>query len=212
MGGYGSGRTAWHPKAEQFRNLDVNKLAKAKLLTPGYSGGWKWTVDGEKVASISMRAEDQRLILNYRICYDGCDWQNVEQPILLTQSECAYGGQRRWFLCPGTRNGRWCAKRVAKLYLGARYFLCRHCLKLTYASRSDLPMQRHMRRADKLRVALGGEPGTASLPPRKPKGMHWTTYHRMMDGIDAADCAGDVAFAQWMQGRYPGAPLEWLTD
>lgn len=210
MGGYGSGRPAWRPKAEQFRNIDVNRLRKAGLLKAGYSGGWQWTVDGEKVASISMRAETGRLVLIYRIRRDGGDWQDVEEPIPLEETACTYGGARLWFRCPGVRNGKWCGRRVGKLFLGQRYFVCRHCLRLAYSSQSEEPMNRLNRRANKLRMALGGEPGTASLPPRKPKGMHWRTYWRKMDAIDEADAAGEMAFAQWVYRRFPGVSPEEL--
>lgn len=207
MGGYGSGRPGWHPKAEQFRSIDVNRLRKAGSLKEGNFGGWQWTVDGEKIASISMRAESARLILIYRIRPDGGDWESVEEPISLTESLCHYGGTRPWFLCPGVRNGRWCGRRVGKLYLGRRYFVCRHCLRLAYSSQSEEPMHRHNRRANKIRMALGGEPGTAAPPPRKPKGMHWRTYWRKMDEIEKADTAGELEFAYWINRRFPRSIL-----
>lgn len=210
MGGYGSGRPAWRYKTEDFRSIDVNRLRKAGLLRAGYSGGWQWTVDGEKVASISMRAEAGRLVLIYRLRSGGEEWENVEEPIPLAETLCSYGGVRPWFRCPGVRNGKWCGRRVGKLYLGQRYFVCRHCLGLAYSSQSEEPMHRHNRRANKIRMALGGEPGTASLPPRKPKGMHWRTYWRKMDAIDAADAASDLAFIRWANLRLPGVSLKEL--
>lgn len=212
MGGYGSGRPGWRPKAEQFRSLDITRLRKAGVLRPGHSGGWQWSVDGEKVASIGLRAETGRLILIYRTRPGGGDWEDVEEPVTLTETDCHFGGTRPWFRCPGVRNGKWCAKRVGKLYLGQRYFVCRHCLRLAYASQSEEPMHRHNRRANKIRMALGGEPGTASLPPRKPKGMHWRTYWRKMDAIDEADEAGDLAFTSWVFQRFPGVKLAALLD
>lgn len=212
MGGYGSGRHGWRPKAEDFRCVDVNRLHREGLLKAGYSGGWKWTVDGQKVASISMRAEAERLILIYRIKTVGGAWEDVEEPIPLAHTDCPYGGARLWFRCPGVRSGQWCARRVAKLYLGQRYFVCRHCLGLAYASQSEAPMHRHNRRANKIRMALGGEPGTGSLPPRKPKGMHWRTYWRKMDAIEAADAEGNLALERWAQQRFPGQNLDYLLD
>lgn len=212
MGGYGSGRPGWHPKAEQFRSLDVNRLHKAGLLKAGYSGGWQWTVDGEKVASISMRAEAGRLVLVYRIKSNGSDWDDVEEPIPLAETDCHYGGRRSWFRCPAVRNGRYCGRRVGKLFLGQRYFVCRHCLGLAYTSQTEEPMHRHNRRANKIRIALGGEPGTASLPPRKPKGMHWRTYWRKMDAIEEADTAGELEFALWVYQRFPGISPDKLLD
>jgi hypothetical protein len=57
-------------------------------------------------------------------------------------------------------------------------------------------------------MALGGEPGTASMPPRKPKGMHWGTYWRKMDAIETTDAAGDLAFIHWAHARFPGMKLD----
>jgi hypothetical protein len=137
---------------------------------------------------------------------EGCG----NEPIPLAETDCHYGGKRPWFRCPAVRNGRSCGRRVGKLSLGQKYFVCRHCLGLAYTSQSEEPMCRHNRRANKIRMALGGEPGTASLPPRKPKGMHWRTYWRKMDAIDAADAAGDMAFCQWVYRRLPGISPEEL--
>jgi hypothetical protein len=212
MGGYGSGRPGWRPKEEGFRNIDVNRLRKAGLLKAGYSGGWQWTVDGEKVASISMRAETGRLVLIYRMRRDGGDWEDIEEPIPLVETDCTYGGTRQWFRCPGVRDGQWCARRVGKLYLGQRYFVCRHCLRLVYTSQSEQTMDRHNRRANKIRMALGAEPGTASLPPRKPKGMHWRTYLEKMDALDAADAAGNSAFIRWVCRRFPDISVDELLS
>lgn len=169
-------------------------------------------MDGEKVASISMRAETGRLVLIYRLRPGGEDWEDIEESIALTESDCNYGGAHPWFRCPGVRNGQLCVRRVGKLYLGQRYFVCRHCLQLAYACQSENPMDRHNRRASKMRMALGGEPDTASLPPRKPKGMHWRTYWQKIDAIDAAHEAGDLAFAQWLYQRFPGISPEKLFD
>lgn len=101
---------------------------------------------------------------------------------------------------------------MEQLFLGQKYFVCRHCLGLAYSSQSEEPMHRQNRRANKIRMALGGEPGTASLPPAKPKGMHWRTYWRKMDAIDTADAAGNMAFIGWAHERFPGMDLDMLLD
>ena len=59
MGGFGSGRPSGsgRDKVEACRSIDVNRLHREGCLRAGWMGGWQWTRDGEKVASINLRAE-----------------------------------------------------------------------------------------------------------------------------------------------------------
>jgi hypothetical protein len=45
-----------------------------------------------------------------------------------------FGGSRAYFICPGPHDGTDCGRRITKLRLSGRYFLCRHCNALAYAS------------------------------------------------------------------------------
>ena len=47
----GSGRDT----VEACRAIDVNWLHREGCLFAGWTGGWQWTRDGEKVASINLR-------------------------------------------------------------------------------------------------------------------------------------------------------------
>ena len=85
MGGYGSGRTGWKGKVEDCRTLDVNRLSKEGCLQPGNRASLAWTVDGEQVASIGLRAEADRLILHYRVGRNGEDWTHVEEAVPLAR-------------------------------------------------------------------------------------------------------------------------------
>jgi hypothetical protein len=152
------------------------------------------------VASIRLRATADQLILNYRVCCNGEDWTDVEEAVRLARTPCRFGGWRSYFVCPGVKNGRPCRRRVSKLYGGGRYFLCRHCYNLAYASQSEDPYSRLLRRADKRKIALGGKPGSYSLPP-KPKGMHRRTYERHLAEIAAAEDQGDLAFLMGLPPR-----------
>ena len=67
MGGMGSGRR-YHggmDTTSDMRALDVRKLQRDGFRTPGRAFGWHWTVNGEEVASIQIRTEAGRVILNY---------------------------------------------------------------------------------------------------------------------------------------------------
>lgn len=188
MGGFGSGRPSGSGRStvESCRSLDVNRLKREGCLRPGFCGGWQWTRDGEQVASIQLRAETNRFYLAYRVRVRGGDWQEVDEVVEILQVPCRLGGSRPYFTCPGLVNGILCRRRVAKLYGAGRWFLCRHCFRLAYASQREGALDRTRRRADKIRRRLGGQPGFLTRFPDRPKGMWHRTYERLRDqAIDA---------------------------
>lgn len=207
MGGYGSGRPGRKNKVEDYRCLDVNRLHREGCLTPGFSGGWTWSRDGAPVASISMQCTGQALALDFRFRQGGSEWQDVGQTIALVSTPCSFGGTRPWFVCPGMVNGVRCGRRVAKLHAGGRYFLCRHCYRLSYASQSEREFDRFLRRANKLRTGLGGEPGTGAMIAAKPKGMHWKTYDARIAEIDQLEEAANQLFIAAHAHRCPDISL-----
>jgi hypothetical protein len=181
MGGFGSGRPSGSGRAnvEGCRSLDVNRLHREGCLGSGWSGIWQWTRDGQRVAWISLRAESDRLCLIYRVRIGGGDWEDISESVRIVRVACRYGGARPYFICPGVVNGKACGRRVARLYLLARYFVCRHCNRLSYASQSEGDLDRALRRANTIRQRLGGDPGMASAFPKRPKGMWRRTYERL---------------------------------
>jgi hypothetical protein len=195
MGGFGSGRPSGRDTVEACRSIDVNRLHKADCLSTGWWGGWQWTRDGEKVASINLRAEADRLHLSYRVRIGGGEWEDVTETVRTVRVPCRFGGARPYFICPGVVNGTACKRRVAKLYGPGRYFLCRHCYRLAHASRSEGRWDRPLRRANKIRQRLGGEPGMAAPFPDRPKGMWRQTYDRLCEEAFEAEMLAGEAFA-----------------
>jgi hypothetical protein len=200
MGGFGSGRAAGlgRDTVEACRSIDVNRLHKEGCLVLGWSGGWQWTRDGEKVASINLRAAEDRLDLSYRVRAGGSDWEDVEEAVRIVRVSCRFGGARPYFICPGVVNGISCGRRVAKLYSSRRYFLCRHCYRLAYASQCENGWDRALRHANKIRMRLGGEPGMASLFPKKPKGMWWRTYDKLREEVFEIELRAEDGFSRYM--------------
>lgn len=198
MGGFGSGRPSWGGRGtvEANRSLDVNKLKRRGCLQPGWQGGWEWTRDGERIAWIQMRAEQGALHLSYRYRLNDGEWQSADYAVPLVWVPCRFGGERPYFVCPGVVNGVPCRRRVLKLYGAGRYFLCRHCYGLAFASQSESEYDRALRRANKIRMRLGGEPGMGSLFPEKPKGMHWRTYERLRQDAYDAELLAEERFIQ----------------
>jgi len=196
MGGFGSGRPSGYGRntVEACRPIDVNRLHRAGCLAPGWWGGWDWKRDGERVASITMRAEECRLVLSYKYRLHGDEWQSVEEPVPIVRVPCPFGGTRPYFLCPGVVNGVACGRRVAKLYGPGKYFLCRHCYRLAYASQSEGEWDRSLRRANRIRMRLGGDPGMCAPFPERPKGMWRKTYERLCNEAKRAEMLADEAF------------------
>jgi hypothetical protein len=181
MGGFGSGRpcSSGRGKVEEGRSIDVNRLQNAGCLRPGWWGGWQWTNSGERVAWVNLRAEANSVHLSYRVRIGGGEWEDVEETVRIVRSPCRFGGFRPYFVCPGVVNGITCGRRITKLHGPGRYFLCRHCYRLAYASQCEDRYDRALRRANKIRLQLGGEPGIASAFPGRPKGVHHETYERL---------------------------------
>lgn len=188
MGGIGSGRR-WHFSANSLtsdmRALDVRRWAREGYLRPGHAFGWQWTQDGEKVASIQVRAEIGRVRLIYRTGAYGGDREEKDYPVWLDSTPCHLGGERRWFLCPA----RGCGRRVALLY-GGTIFACRTCHRLAYPSQREDAMSRALRRSRKIETRLGWDDSYG----RKPKGMHWRTFERLVAERDSAEASQAVSF------------------
>lgn len=64
---------------------------------------------------------------------------DYDYKVQLTTTPCNFGGVRYWFICPLSKNGVYCGRRVAKLYCapGANYYGCRYCYNLSYESRNE---------------------------------------------------------------------------
>jgi hypothetical protein len=197
MGGFGSGRPSGSGRGtvETCRSIDVNRLHKAGCLRRGWRGGWQWTRECEKVASIMLRAEADRLHLSYRVRIAGGEWEDVEETVRIVRLPCRFGGSRAYFICPGVVNGIACGRRVAKLHGPGRYFLCRHCYRLAHTSQSESGWDRAVRRAKKIRQRLRGDPDIAAPFPKKPKGMWRQTYQQLREQALEAEMEADEAFA-----------------
>ncbi|WP_327082236.1 hypothetical protein [Polaromonas sp. CG_9.5] len=150
--------------------LDIRKITRKGLGAQGNSFSWQWLVNDRAVAGIRIRVDWQSMVLSYRIKSTG---EVVEQRVQTQTSPCHLGGERRWFTCPQ------CSKRVAVIYAPGRYFACRECYGLSYATQKEGAGERAASRANKLRKQLGWEAGILNGNGGRPKGMHWTTYLRL---------------------------------
>ena len=179
MGGRGSGQPSGYGGKRNTSSsmpLDIRRFTQRGLLVPGNSFSWQWTVCEREVASISIRVDLQSMVLSFRM--KSTD-ELVEQRVQTQSSPCNLGGQRHWFTCPR------CSKRVAVLYAPGRYFACRHCGGLGYATQKEDAGDRASTKANKLRKRLGWPAGIAHGDGGKPKGMHWKTFLKLKSRHDA---------------------------
>ncbi len=175
MGGYGSGmwRDRGAGRCEGHHRIDLTYMNRQKLLTPHHWGTLRWSRGGEETGKISYTVLPDGLRLSYRTRrYGDEDWTSTEEDIRFAWTDTAFGGRRRWFVCPS------CWRNCRILY-GGTYFRCRRCHRLTYESQYEAPWQRALTRAQNTRVKLGGSGSMDDLFPPKPRGMHWRTYERL---------------------------------
>ena len=89
MGGFGSGRRGGSggDTVEACASINVNRLHRESCLRAGWVGGSHWMSDGERVASINLRAELDRLHLAYRMRI-GSDGENVAETVRIARVAC----------------------------------------------------------------------------------------------------------------------------
>lgn len=200
MGGIGSGRH-WHYGAksttEDMRSIDVRRWARDGFLRPGHSFRWQWSIDGERVGFIDVRAETSNVRLMYRSRDYGSDWRDHDYAVRLLSQPCNFGGARQWFACPA----KGCGKRVAILY-GGHIFACRDCYQLAYPSQREQSFERQRRKADRIKSKLGLSAWDEVYGSVKPKGMHWSTYERLVETYDDLETLSDAGFAAGVLNRF----------
>jgi hypothetical protein len=168
----------WRGKdtVEGSRCLDILSLYHKGMLHYGCFG-WAWydSRSGEKTASIGVKVLHRgALELSYTVTPRSGDPEDMQYIVPLEWRPCNYGGERPYFFCP------LCTRRVSKLYMNSgRYFACRKCNDLAYASQQESYMFRILSQAQKIREKLGGSTCTFDPFPERPRYMHRLTYWRL---------------------------------
>jgi hypothetical protein len=206
MGGQGSGewsRSGAKNTVESRLSVDVGEWQRKDLLYPGRSFSVFWRRVGTEGYSINVQVEFGQVRLKYRVGQSGQEGEDIDEAVRLTSTPCNYGGQRRWFVCP-TRS---CGRRVAVLHLGSKYFLCRCCCGLAYASQREDRKYRALHRIQKIRMRLGGSGSVDDLFPEKPNRMRRTTYERLKEKDEEAQSQLWEAESEWYSKRERYHPL-----
>jgi hypothetical protein len=134
----------------------------------------------EPAGNIGILTEHDAIVLIYRSRpYGSTEWKDIRQRVPITWTECHLGGRRPWFRCTVYAHGRYCGRRVAKIYHAGDVFACRRCCGLAYASQQEPVRERGITTARKIPMRLGGGESVTGAFPEKPKGMHWRRYNRL---------------------------------
>lgn len=141
MGGFGSGRYPRRGRAKttvsRCRSFSADWMNSEGILDADFHGTISWSRNGDEISTIgvqrvSMADGRDALRLHYTTKPRTGDDREHDYRVPLTYTECNFGGERPWFVCPGEG----CGERVGKLYCrsGSDFYLCRHCHDLGYES------------------------------------------------------------------------------
>jgi hypothetical protein len=105
----------------------------------------------------------------------GVVWE-LENRVQVSWQPANLGGLRAWFRCSG------CRRRCGRLFLSNASLVCRRCAKVRYPCQvaPQPPHAKKVARAQAIRTRLGGKPELGGPVPSRPKGMHHTTYDRLV--------------------------------
>lgn len=132
-------------ETNDYLQLRLSSLKKDGFLEPGnqyYGVTVTWTRGtSQNKSSIGLTIDttevNEHIQLNYTYTENSSGEKiDMDYRINLATTSCNYGGKRYWFICPLTKNGQYCGRRVGVLY-GGKWFGCRHCYNLTYESRNE---------------------------------------------------------------------------
>jgi hypothetical protein len=140
----------WNSKGKR-ESGSCNRITVFWLKKHGYldreysykSGGIKWTWGWGNENSIGFTVvrdnwgqpnETTYIKLNYTNTNRDGEKENMNYDVRLATTPCRFGGERYWFICPLTKNGTYCGKRVGALYGIGKWFGCRHCADIIYSS------------------------------------------------------------------------------
>ena len=126
-------RYYWNKKdtVEECRDIGISWLKEHGYFC-GYRSGtvvWK-SSDDEEVGSIgidvSVMDGDNYARFHYTITeLSTGEKTKYDYKVTLTTTPCHFGGVRYWFICPLSKNGVYCGRRVAKLLQSAKRRLLR---------------------------------------------------------------------------------------
>ncbi len=174
MGGSGSGRWQQGKSLTTERMAldirDMRAAARAMWLI-----NWRWN-DG---TTVSVLFSQGMATVETRVPGQATHPTDLE----LEATPLHFGGHRIWWRCPC------CRGRVAVLYWQRWHWQCRKCAALVHKSTRQSGVFRTYAKVNRIRRELGWGGGMLSPLGARRKGMHWSTYARLMQELTEASLA-----------------------
>lgn len=178
---HGAGRPRFHQRIGETVGIDVRRLQRDGCLESPHTFSWQWS-DG---STVDLHTTTRDVTLSYRNLFlDG--WRDIHETVLLSRTNCHFGGFRPWFICPR------CSRLALIIYLHG-WPACRKCSGLVYESQSETEMVRSWNRTYRILQLLGQETAGQNDVLHRPKGMRHATFERFRDKLAREErCRGRV--------------------
>jgi hypothetical protein len=129
---------SWNKKGivDDYQRVDLAQIKRAGVYSDMTIS---WGVNRESSIGLILDTEQMTARFRYRQLNKVEDTsEDFDYTIPLDSTPCHFGGFRYWFKCQAiTPDGTICNRRVRALLNGGRYYVCRHCLNLSYQSKQE---------------------------------------------------------------------------
>lgn len=159
---------------DNVATLDCDHMASWGAFTPDRSETVEFDNGAVERLAFKMSADGNAFSVAYQWPSEaqGQLAEFTQSQVRLVRRPCRFGGTRAYFMCPS------CDRTTLRLAVLADGLHCGTCGRVTWNSRREQPLQRLMRKADKLAVQLGCE-SWRDAPARKPVRMRVATFERL---------------------------------
>ena len=144
-------------------------------------------LEGRDDVAIELTPYQNEVLYTYRRVSPQHGVEELQRRLRVTWEPANLGGMRAWLHCssPG------CSRRTGRLFLSDESLVCQLCAGLMYPSHAKPvpPHVKKLRRANKIRVRLGGQTVFGDPLPPRPKGMHQLTYEKLCVELEELDRA-----------------------
>jgi len=165
--------------ADDLPVLDINRVIRQIGATPYKPTSVALTdLPGQQLGSVTVAGAHDWVSVSYQVAD-----QARRARVGVERTPCHLGGSRPWWRCPR------CGRRAALLVFDERAAPgCRGCLQRPYSVQHAGDLEAMALRVARARRWLG--PGG-----RRPRGMRWPTYRRLLARLAAAEADMCAALA-----------------